>query len=226
MNKSDITKLTKELVNIKNLKVEIENIDRIPFEQEISKKKKVKNLQCSILFVDIRNSTKMQDENGKKNMVKIYKMFARLVTRAIEDNKGKVMQIVGDGMLCIFANKDKNSGQHAIDTVKSINTYIEESYNPNVESLWKIKCGFGVCSGHVLMTRIGTRGKNKCCQMAFPSSVTNYASKYCGHAKGGQVVFDNETFNQLDKGDQDSSQKSNLDDFGQVNILGDIAWTI
>lgn len=99
MNKGDINQLTKELKDIQNLKIETENISYIPNEQEISKKKKAKNLQCSVMFVDMRNSTNMQDANGRKNMLKIYKMFAKLVTRAVEENCGKVMQIVGDGLL-------------------------------------------------------------------------------------------------------------------------------
>ena len=73
----------------------------------------------------------------------------------------KVMQIVGDGLLCLFVNGDGNSGQHAIDAVRSINTYVQESYNPIVEDDWKIACGMGVCSGHILITRIGTEGKEQ-----------------------------------------------------------------
>lgn len=73
MGRGDISRLKKELTDIKNLKINTENIDYIPNEQEISKKKKAKNLQCSVMFVDVRNSTKMQDANGRKNMLKIYK---------------------------------------------------------------------------------------------------------------------------------------------------------
>ena len=98
MNKGDLTQLKKELTDIKSQKIQTENIIRIPNEQDISKKKNAKNLQCSVMFVDMRNSTNMQDANGRKNMLKIYKMFAKLVTRAVEENCGKVMQIVGDGL--------------------------------------------------------------------------------------------------------------------------------
>lgn len=227
MKKGDIIQLTKELTDIKNLKIETENISYIPNEQEISKKSKAKNLQCSIMFVDMRNSTKMQDANGRKNMLKIYKMFAKLVTRAVEENCGKVMQIVGDGLLCLFVNKNKtNCGQLAIDAVRSINTYIEESYNPIVEPDWKIKCGMGVCSGHILITRIGTRGKNKCCQLAFPSSVTNYASKCCDNAGENEVVFDGNTFEQLDLEDKKQASHITIQGYGNFYKMQDILWEI
>ena len=227
MKKGDINQLTKELTDIKNLKIETEDISYIPNEQEISKKKKAKNLQCSVMFVDMRNSTKMQDANGRKNMLKIYKMFAKLVTRAVEENCGKVMQIVGDGLLCLFVNDDKiNSGQHAIDAVRSINTYINESYNPIVESNWRIKCGMGICSGHILITRIGTRGKNKCCQLAFPSSVTNYASKCCDIAGENEVVLDESTYEQIDAVDKKQASHFSIESYGKFYKMKDITWKI
>lgn len=227
MNKGDLTQLKKELTDIKSQKIQTENIIRIPNEQDISKKKNAKNLQCSVMFVDMRNSTNMQDANGRKNMLKIYKMFAKLVTRAVEENCGKVMQIVGDGLLCLFVNDDKkNSGQHAIDAVRSINTYIKESYNPIVESDWKIKCGMGVCSGHILITRIGTRGKNKCCQLAFPSSVTNYASKCCDNAGENEVVLDESTYEQIDADNKKKSFPFPIKRYGNFYKIKGITWEI
>lgn len=226
MNKGDISQLKKELNDIKNLKIDTENISYIPNEQEISKKKKAKNLQCSVMFVDMRNSTKMQDANGGKNMLKIYKMFAKLVTKAVEENCGKVMQIVGDGLLCLFINKSKNSGQHAIDAVRSINTYLKESYNPIVEPDWEIKCGMGVCGGHILITRIGTRGKNKCCQLAFPSSVTNYASKCCENAGENEVLLDENTYEQIDLEDRRQASPISIKKYGNFYKMKGITWEI
>ena len=227
MTKGDILRLKKELEDIKSLKIETENINYIPNEQEISKKKKAKNLQCTVMFVDMRNSTKMQDSNGRKNMLKIYKMFAKLVTRAVEENDGKVMQIVGDGLLCLFVKaNDINSGQLAINAVRSINTYIDNSYNPIVENNWKIQCGMGVCSGHILITRIGTRGKNKCCQLAFPSSVTNYASKCCENAEANEVIFDESTFSQLDSVDTAQAERITIGKYGGFYKMEDIVWKI
>lgn len=226
MNKGDISQLKKELNDIKNLKIDTENISYIPNEQEISKKKKAKNLQCSVMFVDMRNSTKMQDANGGNNMLKIYKMFAKLVTKAVEENCGKVMQIVGDGLLCLFINKSKNSGQHAIDAVRSINTYLKESYNPIVEPDWEIKCGMGVCGGHILITRIGTRGKNKCCQLAFPSSVTNYASKCCENAGENEVLLDENTFEQIDLEDRRQASPISIKKYGNFYKMKGITWEI
>lgn len=199
MNEGQIKKLKNELLNIKNQKIKIENINNHLYDNQIPKGTKVYNLNCSIMFVDIRNSTEMTDENGKINMTKIYKMFAKLVISAVEENGGRVYQIMGDGMLCSFIeDKNKKSGEKAINASKDINEYLKNVYNKIVEDSWKISCGIGIRTGYIFLNRIGTRGKNKTCKVAYPSSITNYASKLCNQAKSGQVLFDDKTHEQIE----------------------------
>ena len=231
MNKSDITSMTNELEQIKGITIIPENINFIPEDDQVPKGNKALNLNCSIMFVDMRNSTFMTDEAGRKNMTKIYKMFSRLVVKSIEENYGQVMQIVGDGMLCLFINKNidnnkYNSGQLAIDSVKSINTYLKKSYNPTVEESWKIKVGMGVCTGHVYLNKLGKKGKDEVCQVAFPSSMTNYASKFCNNARAGEVIFDDNTYNHLNKDNQCNVVTKKLTQYGEVKCLRKIKWNI
>lgn len=199
MNKGQIKTLKNELENIRTLKIEKEDIYTYLDDSQISKKSKVKNLECSIMFVDMRHSTDMTDEVGRLNMVKIYKMFTRLVVRAVEENDGHVAQIMGDGMLCIFTGDNINSGQKAVDAAISINTYLETAYNPIVDNNWKIECGIGIRTGHVYITRVGIKGKNRCSKVVYPSSITNYACKLCNLAEGGEILFDNTTYSQINK---------------------------
>ncbi len=85
----------------------------------------------------------------------------------------------------------------------------------------------GVCSGHILITRIGTRGKNKCCQLAFPSSVTNYASKCCENAKSDEVIFDEKTYEQIDTQDRNDSTSISINGYdGKFYKMKDIRWKI
>ena len=231
MNKIDITSMTNELEQIKGIIIIPKNINYIPEDSQVPKGNKVSNLNCSIMFVDMRNSTFMTDDNGRKNMVKIYKMFTRLVVKSVEEKHGQVMQIVGDGMLCLFINKNinnikYNSGQLAIDAATSINTYLKESYNPIVDEGWEIKVGMGVCTGHVYLSQLGKRGEDEVCQVAFPSSMTNYASKFCNNARAGEVVFDDSTFDHINKKDRKLVETKELTQYGEVNCLRDITWDI
>lgn len=190
--------LKNDFRNIIKQEVIIENVYSHLYDNQIPKGLKAYNLACSILFVDIRNSTNMTTENGRKDMIKIYKMFAKLVIAAVENNGGRVYQIMGDGMLCAFMDdSQKNSGEKAVLAAKDINMYLNDVYNEIVETKWKISCGIGIRTGHIYLNRIGTRGKNKTCKVAYPSLVTNYACKLCNQAKGGQILFDSETYNRI-----------------------------
>lgn len=225
MNSGNINKLKNELKQIKDLKIKVENIDDHRYDNQTPKGIKVYNLACSIMFVDMRNSTDMTDENGRKNMTKIYKMFAKLVITAVEENGGRVYQIMGDGMLCSFiGDKHKNSGEKALNAAKAINMYLKDVYNEIVEDSWKISCGIGIRTGHIFINRIGTRGKNKTCKVAYPSTITNYACKLCNQAEGGQVLLDDTTYKQIKN--RDLIKKLDKNKLGTCkNIVGNI-WEI
>lgn len=225
MNLEIKKKLKNELKQIINLEIKVENIKTHFYDNQIPKGIKVYNLGCSIMFVDIRNSTEMTDENGRKNMIKIYKMFAKLVITAVEENGGRVYQIMGDGMLCSFISDDhKNSGEKALNAARDINEYLNDVYNKIVEHSWEISCGIGIRTGHIFLNRIGTRGKNKTCKVAYPSTITNYACKLCNQAEGGQVLIDDVTYKQIKT--KDMLKKIDKDKLGTCkNIDGDV-WGI
>lgn len=129
-------------------------------------------------------------------MVKIYQMYTKIVKKSVESNEGKVLQIVGDGILCAFTHdSDNNSGKKAVSTALSIHTYIKESMNPILSDELKIKCGIGIRTGHVYVTRLLVANQNS--QVAYPSNITNYASKLCGEASDSDIIFDAKTYEQL-----------------------------
>ena len=224
----EISQLKNELEQIKDLPIKIRNINKYVYDEHVPKGTAVFNLKCSVMFVDIRNSTDMTDENGRKNMVKIYKMFAKLVIKAVEKNDGKVNQIMGDGMLCTFIDGDDlPSGAKAINAAMQINTYLNEAYNPIVEKSWKISCGIGIRTGHIYLNRIGTRGRNKTCKVAYPSSITNYACKLCSIADGGEILFDETTYGQInDKELKNRASIVNKDDLGKCKSIEGTIWSI
>ena len=147
------------------------------------------------MFVDIRNSTKLTTDNGRKNMVKIYKMYTKLCKKSINERDGIILQIVGDGILCAFTNNGSvNSGHRAVDAAITINTYIAESMNPLLSSELKISCGIGIRTGHVYVTRLTVDNGS---EVAYPSDITNYASKYCSQANKEEIIIDKKTYEHL-----------------------------
>lgn len=226
MKISNIFELKNQLAAILDNKIEVKNLDCFLESNQIPKGKKVYNIYGSVLFVDIRNSTKMLDDNGRKNMVKVFKMFSKLVIKSVEEYGGKVQQFMGDGMLVTFDKQTYEPGRNALCAAISINTYLQEAYNKVVPKNLKVKCGIGICTGYIYVTRIGVRGNGKSCQVAFPSAITNYACKLCNVANGGSILFDNATYEQLPEDLKDLSQEINIERLGKFNLIEDRVWKI
>jgi len=196
MKKSKIESMRNKLVQIKKNKIKVTNQNGFLDHNQVPKGKKVHNVEGSLMFVDLRNSTLMTDVVGRKNMVKLYQMYTEIVRESVESNDGKILQIVGDGILCAFTHDNKStSGKKAVFTALSIHTYISKSMNSLLSNELKIKCGVGIRTGHVYVTRLLVGQQNS--QVAYPSSITNYASKLCSEAADGEIVFDDRTLEQL-----------------------------
>jgi class 3 adenylate cyclase len=197
MKQSQIDQLKNELKQILDQNINVINQDGFLDKNQIPSGSKVYNIEASLMFVDIRSSTVLTDSIGRKNMVKIYKMFTNLCKKAINDYNGSILQIVGDGILCGFTNDTTgNSGQRAVDAALTIHTYIAESMNSLLNKDWKIGCGIGIRTGHVYVTRLTTDNGS---EVAYPSDITNYASKFCSKAKEEQIILDSKTYEHLDQ---------------------------
>jgi len=195
MERSKLDSLKNELKQIYDQKIDVENQSGFLDKNQIPSGKKVYNIEATLMFVDIRNSTVLNDVVGRKNMVKIYKMYTKLCKKAINDSTGTILQIVGDGILSAFTNDSTgNSGQRAVDAAITINTYIAESMNPLLDSNWKINCGIGIRTGHIYVTRLTTDNGS---EVAYPSDITNYASKFCNSADKNQIILDSKTYEHL-----------------------------
>ncbi|MDY0278672.1 MAG: adenylate/guanylate cyclase domain-containing protein [Acholeplasma sp.] len=207
MNRSELNALKNELKQIYDRKIEVKNQSGFLDKSQIPSGKKVYNIETSLMFIDIRSSTILTDEIGRKNMVKIYQMYTKLCKKAINDENGIILQIVGDGILCAFSNDSTgNSGQRAVDAAITINTYITQSMNPLLKSDWKISCGIGIRTGHVYVTRLTTDNGS---EVAYPSDITNYASKFCGLAQKDQVIIDAKTYEHLNDDYKKSFERFN-----------------
>ena len=196
MDRSILNQLKNRLEKIFKQKIKVIEQRGFLEKRQIPSGRKVYSIEATLMFIDIRNSTALTDDNGRKNMVKIYKMYTLLCKKAINENNGIILQIVGDGIMCAFTNNShRNTGMRAVNAALDINTYINESMNPLLDSELKIGCGIGIRTGHVYITRLVTENSS---EIAYPSDITNYASKFCNQAQKEQIILDSKTYEHLD----------------------------
>lgn len=202
--------------SILSVKVEsIELSDNIPILEEIPDSNKVFKGKLSILFVDMRKSTDLTDEIKSKKMVKVYRSFTRLVIQAIRYSGGFCRQFAGDGVMGVFQDitEDDNKSSSEIQAVRAgryIITMIDYCLNPLLKQYMDItiSCGIGICTGNIMITKVGMRGKENNnteeneVAITWVGAATNYSSRLCSLAKSGEIFIDEATFKSIKESDE------------------------
>lgn len=200
---------------------EIELSDKIPTLNDTQDNNKVFRDKLSVLFVDMRKSTDLTDDLKSKKMVKIYRSFIRMIIQAIRYSGGETRQFAGDGVMGVFQDNVDGDGEKVTSSTKAVQaaryiiTMMDYCLNPllskNMDGL-SIACGVGICTGTVLVTKVGMRGKEQDdtseneMGLVWTGKTTNYASRYCSLANPGEIFIDNKTYSELnDKADWDES---------------------
>ena len=190
---------------------EIKITDILPPLNDIADSNKVFKGKLSVLFVDMRKSTDLTDELKSKKMVKVYRSFIRIVIQAIRYSGGYTRQFAGDGIMGIFQNSnvdDQNisSSCKAIKAARYIHTLIDFCLNPALKKSMDIciDCGVGICTGTIMITKVGMRGKesNKTAEnetgIVWVGSTTNYANRYCSLAHPCEIFIDENTYSEIE----------------------------
>lgn len=164
----------------------------------------------SVLFIDMRNSTKRAQIIGSEKTFLSMHAYIPAMLKVIEYYNGVVIDIMGDGIMVFFGGKKsklsqnqgiQNSGLCGRDMIK----VIKEVVNPilfNDEISYEIDCGVGIDYGKVIVTKIGinevydVKAYGECINNAakFSSEYNKVkVSKYIRHhwpkGKNGKISF-------------------------------------
>ena len=228
MEKADIANLKNQIKQIFEQQINVVEVSSHVCQSQIPKSNTVYVVKCSVMFVDMRNSTELTSTIGKENITKVYKALSRIITKSVNDNNGFIEQIQGDGYLCTFYDTETlASGGNAINAALDVLTYIDQVYNVCVDPDMKIQCGIGIRTGHIYVAKLGAKGKNNPHAPAFPSIITNTSSKMCGAADGGEILFDDKTYCEIkNKEIQKHAKQLNKESVGLCRAIKGIVWRI
>lgn len=193
----------------------LENImsDNLPTLNELSDSNKTYSGKVSILFVDMRESTKLPEKFNQDQLVKIYRSYIRTVVQAIRYSGGVVRDFMGDGVLSVFVDSEKEGSEDkAVQAARYITTSVDKILNPILDKYLKhrISCGIGIYTGNVTVSKVGMKGKEQDPTaeneygIAWIGNCTNLASKYSGAVKNGDIFISSSTYSALS--DLDSKQ--------------------
>lgn len=179
---------------------------KLPKTDELHDSNKVYTGKVSVLFVDMRGSTKLPDQFDADRLVKIYRSYIRTIVQAVRYSNGVVRDFMGDGVLALFIDDDnRKSEDMAVHAARYITTAIDKFLNPVLDEKfnYRISCGIGIHTGEISLSKVGMRGKESDedseneLGIAWIGNSTNLACKQCGAVECGTIFISTSTYSAL-----------------------------
>lgn len=167
----------------------------VPDVQDVAFGKVGRELQLAMLFIDVRESTKIVDAFRRTTAARMYKGFLFGVAKIAQQNGGELRSFNGDGVLMAFIgdNKRTNAAKAALQMAwfcKSVLKPRLKKYFENNQQASDLDFdfGIGIAQGPVLVVRGGIRGENNN-DLVWVGNATNIAVKISGFGSAPNNVW-------------------------------------
>ena len=175
----------------------------VPDASQISFGKNGKEMELVMLFIDLRESTRIVDSFRRQTAAKMYKSFLWGISQIANKNGGKLRSFNGDGVLVVFAGEDKSN--KAVRAALQMSYFVTDILKPKVDAYMRtnndlvnmtLGFGIGIDIGQVLVVKGGFKGDNNN-DLVWVGNPTNYAVKLSnisgsgiGHIRIMKAVYD------------------------------------
>lgn len=173
------------------------------------------------LFVDVRNFTVFNESHDAQVVMSTINQYMDEMLQPVLDCDGLIDKITGDGAMALFGviaaeRKSPCSALKAavavMDGVRALNIRRKQ------QSLQQLNVGIGIASGGAVLGAVGTHRRRTF--TAFGAHV-NLAARLEGSARGGEVIIDAATLNELSVEQKQSFSAISLN----LKGIGDVqAW--
>lgn len=154
-----------------------------------------RELGLAILFIDIRESTRIVDAFRRTTAARMYKAFLHGVAQIARNNDGELRSFNGDGVLVVFGGSAKCN--HAVRAAMQMSWFARKVLRPQMRSYFRrnqklfgidFDFGIGIDVGTVLVVRGGIRGDNNN-DLVWVGNATNSAVKLSAHGKNNYHIY-------------------------------------
>ncbi|TGR71405.1 adenylate/guanylate cyclase domain-containing protein [bacterium M00.F.Ca.ET.194.01.1.1] len=174
-------------------------------------------LDATVLYADLSESTKMVDSRSADFAAEVYKSFLFCAARVIQNMGGVITAYDGDRVMAVFMGASKNTS--AVKTGLKINWACKNIVQPLKDKFhpandYRLFHTVGIDTSKILVAKTGVRGSN---DLVWVGRAANWAAKLCtlDHAYSTRItaaVYDN-------MNDEAKISKSG------VNMWERMAWT-
>lgn len=155
------------------------------------------NLNATVLYADMSDSTKLVDSYKPQFTAEVYKAYLTCAARIVKSEGGSITAYDGDRIMGVFIGKMKNIT--AAKTALMINGAVLDIINPALErqypqTPYRVKHVMGVDTSAIMVARIGVRNDN---DLVWVGRAANYAAKFCAINEENTTFITGEVFDSL-----------------------------
>lgn len=181
-------------------------------------------VDCTVLFVDIRDSSTMTDEHKRPVLAKIYRSFISEIVALFNSNsRTKEVNINGDCVWCVCETPYKPDIDEVFSLAAQACSLVDIlNYKLNQKGYITYTVGVGIDYGRALMIKAGTEGSGLN-DVVWMGDVVNQACHLCNEANSGyfdkRVFLSNIIYNNLNEDNQKLCTKDVGRDIYQANVV-------
>lgn len=181
-------------------------------------------VDCTALFVDIRDSSTMTDEHKRPVLAKIYRSFiSEMVVLLNSCSKSKEVNIHGDCVWCVCDTPYKSDIDDVFSLAARVCSMVDIlNYKLDKKGYSTYTVGVGLDYGRALMIKAGADGSGLN-DIVWMGDVVNQACHLCNEANSGyfdtRVFLSNVIYDNLNEENKKLCTKDYGRDIYQANIV-------
>jgi adenylate cyclase len=155
---------------------------------------------ATVLFVDLRGYTGIAERLPAASVARLLEELCGVLGLAIEENRGKIYHIAGDGLMAGFGLRGAIAA--GASEALAAGRQMLQQFIP-IASRWREELkidtgiGIGIHLGEVALGLLGPTGHKKA---TLVGDTVNVAARLCNRARAGEVLFSDAVANALGEG--------------------------
>lgn len=154
---------------------------------------------ATILYIDIRRSSKLLDCHYYANVAKLLTAFYNAIVRVANQDGGEIRSFNGDSLLVFYKGTENDTVGKAVQSAMKMSFAINEVVNPIMKSLSNMDFGIGIDYGKVLVTKVGIGGASNNKDLIWIGNGVNRATKISDQCQSPyHIGISERLYNKLD----------------------------
>jgi class 3 adenylate cyclase len=169
----------------------------VPDPEDLALSNDAVNLEATVLYADMADSTDLVDNKKPFFAAEIYKTYLICAARIIKAEGGAISAYDGDRIMAVFVGDYKNS--IAARTALKLNSAVHDIINPALakqypQETYRVRHHVGVDTSSLFVCRVGVRNDN---DLVWVGRAANYAAKLCAIKEYNTVFITDTVFKSM-----------------------------